>query len=285
MIPSYDPQGKKVDPRRSKGKQMRHNALLLMAAMTVAAPAARADVQGDRGLTTGGAHHVVVSSFPTMGLEVGMPRRGWYARAVALDLKGKWRESYAAYRKATKEFRGMQRTRGRWRTAIRGWIAKAQFQRGLSSQLRYPIYARWRHRNHYMRYRKASALHHKWLAARAFTGRSDRKLLKQVIEEYKYILMRSPNDHRPRLMLAGLYHELGQAGRARHEFSRVRHTGRTSLRLEVAYYHTAAGDRERAFKYLANARRYYSLRTTALRSNMFDRLRGDPRFAKLIGKP
>ena len=50
-------------------------------------------------------------------------------------------------------------------------------------------------------------------------------------------------------------------------------------------YPTTAGDRDKAFVYIKQATRYYSYRRLALQSNLYDRLRSDPRFKKIVGNP
>ena len=262
--------------------KLRVLAAILLPGVLLAGGAASAD---DRGLASGGAHHVVVTSYPTMGLEVGMPRRGWYAKGIQLDLKGKYQEAYQAYLKADKEFRSLQLQRPRWKKRIRGWLGKARFQRERSRALRRPRYGRHRYWSHYARYRNVENLHHKWLAIRAFTGRRIPALQKKIVAEYKQLLTRSSRDYRPRVMLAAMYNEMGQRAKARHEFDRVPTRYRSQYRMETAYYHTTAGDRDKAFVYIKQATRYYSYRRLALQSNLYDRLRSDPRFKKIVGNP
>ena len=239
----------------------------------------------DRGLATGGAYHVVVTSYPTMGLEVGMPRRGWYAKGIQLDTQGKYKQAYDAYQKADKEFRQLQLRRPRWKKQIRGWLVKARFQRDRSRMLRPPTYGRRRYRSHYARYRNTETLHHKCLGIRAFTGRRNPAMQKKIIEEYKYLLVRSARDYRPRLMLAGMYNEMGLRTKARQTFDKVPSSYRSRYNVEMAYYYATAGDRKNAFAFIKKAKRYYSYRRLMLQSNLFDRLRADPRFKKLVGEP
>ncbi len=254
--------------------------VLLPALLLTAAPA----VADDRGLATDGAHHVVVTSFPTVGLEVGMPRRGWYARGIQLDLQGKYQDAYKAYLKADVEFRALQIKRPRWRKQIRGWLVKARFMREHSRNLR-PSRYRYRSRSTYARYRSASSLHYKLLAIRAFTGRRERALQKKIIAEYKYLLGRSRYDYRPGLMLASLYNELGRRRDAKRAFDRVPTRYRTRYYVEMAYYHSTRGERDLAFKYIKDGSRYYSHKRLMLQSNLLDRLRTDPRFKKILGDP
>lgn len=255
-------------------------AAVLPALLLTAAPAA-AD---DRGLATDGGHHVVVTSFPTVGLEVGMPRRGWYARGIQLDIKGKYQEAYEAYLKADGEFRAMQIKRPRWNKQIRGWLVKARFMREHSGNLRPSRYS-YRYRSTYARYRTASSLHYKLLAIRAFTGRRERAMQKKIITEYKYLLGRSRYDYRPGLMLAGLYNELGRRRDAKRAFDKVPTRYRNRYYVEMAYYHATRGERELAFKHIKDAKRYYSYKRLILQSNLLDGLRADPRFKKILGEP
>lgn len=228
---------------------------------------------------------MVVTSYPTVGLEVGMPRRGWYAKGIKLDIQGKYTQSYDAYLKADTEYRTLLRQRPRWKKIIRGWLEKTSFQREKSRMLRTPRNSRWRYWSHYFRFRYALNLHHKWLAIRAFTGRPNSALQSKVVTEYQNILVRSSRDHRPRIMLAAMYHEMGQRSRARRQFDRVPQRYRGRHNLEMAYYYSVAGDRKLAFQHLKTAARLYSNRSVARRSNLLDRLRTDPRFYKMVGAP
>lgn len=263
-------------------RKLRALVVVLLPGVLLASGVASAE---DRGLSTGGAHHVVVTSYPTMGLEVGMPRQGWYAKGIQLDIKGKYQQAYDAYLKADNEFRALQLRRPRWKKQIRGWLVKARFQRDQSRMLRTPTYGRYRYRSSYARYRNAGSLHHKWLGIRAFTGRRNPAMQKKIIEEYKYLLVRSARDYRPRLMLAGMYNEMGLRSQARHQFDQVPTSYRSRYDMEMAYYYTTAGDRKNAFAFIKKATRYYSYRRLVLQSNLFDRLRTDPRFKKLVGEP
>ena len=262
-------------------RKLRVLATLVLPGALLASAAVEAE---DSALPSGGAHHVIVTSYPTIGLEVGMPRRGWYAKGIKLDIKGEYQKAYMAYVKAEQEFRELQQRRPRWKKQIRGWMAKAHFQRDQSSNLRSSSYSS-RYYSSYRRYRNASGLHHKWLAIRAFTGRYNRDIQKKIIKEYEELLTRSSYDHKPRLMLAALYNELGQRKKARREFDKIPTRYMYRYEMELAYYYTTAGDREKAFQYLKKSTRYYSYRRLALQSNLFDRLRADPRFKKLLGEP
>jgi tetratricopeptide (TPR) repeat protein len=258
-------------------------AALLAVALCLPA-AARAEDRTVHGYPTGGLHHVVVSAHPSQGLEVGMPRNGWYAKGIALDLKGDYEASHRAYQKARDEFSAMLETHPRWEKLIRGWRLKATFQVETSRRLRSSYYPLWRLSGSRL-INRTEALHHKWLACRAFLGRSDRRLRQRIIDLYHKVLTSDPNRSRARISLAAMYMEIGQRQRARAEFNRVRPYIRRGYERQLAYYYTVAGDRERAFTYLKRISLYSSSRSLALRSNLFDSLRGDPRFAKLIGEP
>ena len=118
------------------------------------------------------------------------------------------------------------------------------------------------------------------------TGRSEPKLQREVIDEYQRALTASSSYESARIALAAMLHESGQHLRARQEFAKLPDTNRPWLAMELAYYHLAANDPDRALelldrsvKYSSNNRRY------VLRSNDFDRLRGDARFQRLAGQP
>lgn len=237
------------------------------------------------GLRTGDAHVVVVTSTPTQGLEEGIPRTSTYARGVALDIEGRWDESYQVFRKAQREFEQQLKRRPRWEKMIRGWIAKAEFQTDQSRRLRYRPYYRYS-LSSYVNLTQTTAKHNKWLAIRAFTGQSVRKLRDEILDEYSRVLRRSAYNEAPLILRAAFLHELGRHDEGRREFAKVRDPNKTWLAKEVAYYHTAAGETEQAFKYLERAVRYRSSdRRYILRANDFDRLRSDSRFQKLVGSP
>ena len=239
----------------------------------------------EKGLRTGNGHMVVVTATPSQGLEEGIPRTSAYARGVALDLEMRWDESYKAFREARREFRKQLKRRPRWEKMIRGWIIKAEYQMEQSRRLRYrPVY-RYRHYP-YVNLSQTVAKHNKWLATRAFTGQSSRQLRDELLAEYKQLIRRNSYNEAPRILLAAFLHELGRHQDGRREFAKVRDQNKTWLAKEVAYYFAAAGKLDQAFKYLEKAVRYRSSdRRYILRSNDFDRLRGDPRFTKLVGEP
>jgi tetratricopeptide (TPR) repeat protein len=262
-------------------------ARLLIAAILLTPLAPRAQqARPEDGLRTGSAHLVIVSSSPSEGLEVGIPRDSSYAKGIAFDLQGRWEQSYNAYRQARQEFQDMLRDRPSWAKMVRGWILKAEFQMDQSQRLRYPIYYRWGPPSASALYYRGAAKHNKWLAIRAFTGRSERKLRDEVIEDYQKALQQSPGYDSARIALSSMYHELGQHAKARQEVARVQFQGRMWLAVEMAYYHTAGGEPERALELLEQAIRYNSgNKRYVLRSNDFDRLRSNPRFKTIVGEP
>jgi len=252
----------------------------------VALPWGRAGAAGEYGYRTGGAHDVMVTSTPTEGLEVGIPRNSWYAKGIALDMQQRWDESFNAYEKARREYSQQQKRRPRWEKMVRGWKLKAEFQLNQSRQLRTQRYYRWRSRHRRMNLYKAMALHNKWLGIRAFTGQSSPKLRDKVIEAYKEVIRRSSYDDRPKIQLAAMYHELGKHEEARRWFAKARYVTRTYMAQQVAYYYAAAGKVDKAFEHVERAVKYSSSnRRRFLMSNDLDRLRADPRFRKLVGEP
>jgi len=228
---------------------------------------------------------VVVSSTPSQGLEEGIARSSWYAKGIAFDAEGRFEESYQAYVKARQQFNRQLKRRPRWARMIRGWILKAEFQLDQSRRLRYRPHYRYRsYRN--VNFHHTVAKHNKWLAIRAFTGQSSSKLRDQILDEYTRVLRQRRSDDRARLALAAFYHELGRHEEGRREFAKVRRPGVTYVAKDVAYYHTAAGNVEQALQFLEKAVRYRSSdRNYIMRANDFDRLRGHPRFRKLVGEP
>lgn len=241
---------------------------------------------GDRGLRSGNAHHAMVSSTPTEGLEVGIPRDSWYSRGITLDLQEKWEDSFKAYDKARAEFTNQLRGRPRLAKMIRGWKLKAEFQMDQSRQLMRRPYYRWRHGSSQLDVYRTTALHNKWLAIRAFSGQSVPRLRDKVIEAYKAIIRRSSYDDRPKLRLAAMYHEIGQREEARRWFAQARYVKRSYMAQQVAYYYAAAGELDKAFEQVELAVKYSSShRKLFLISNELDRLRSDRRFVKLVGEP
>jgi tetratricopeptide (TPR) repeat protein len=248
---------------------------------------ARSEAQSSEGaISTGGGHLVVVSTSPSEGLEVGIPRGSWYARGIALDQQGRWEESYNAYREAQGEFERLLKERPGWDQIIRGWQLKAEFQGEQSQRLKYPPYYRYGSPSSSVLYYRAAAMHNKWLGIRAFTGRLDRKLEERIIADYRNALQQSPSYDSARLALAAMLHEVGRHSEARQEFARVNYVGRGWLAIEVGYYFCAAGETDRAMEMLEKAIQYNSSsKRHVLRSNDFDRLRANPRFKILVGAP
>jgi len=259
----------------------------LLALLALLLPAALfAQGRPEAGLRTGSAHLVVVTASPSEGLEVGIPRDSAYAKGIAFDLQGRWEQAYNAYRQARQEFQNMLRERPSWAKMVRGWILKAEFQMDQSQRLRYPIHYRWGPPSASALYYRGAAKHNKWLAIRAFTGRLEKKLRDEVIADYQKALQQSPGYDSARIALAAMYHELGQHAKARQEVARVQFHGRMWLAVEMAYYHTAAGESERAIELLTQAVRYNSgNKRYVLRSNDFDRLRSNPKFRAIVGEP
>lgn len=260
---------------------------LTIAAVLLAGRTARsAERLEEEGLKTGTGHHVVVTASPSQGLEVGIPKESWYAKGIALDIQQKWDESYEAYRKAEQEFRAQLTKRPQWAKLIRGWLAKARFQRSQSQRLKYRLRQSWGPPSASMVFYRAAALHNKWLAIRAFTGRGPVALQQEILKEYQQALSQSQHYDSARIALAAMYHEIGQHAKGRQEFARVQSNMRVWLAMEVAYYYTTAGQHDKAFELLEKAIKYNSSnKRHILRSNDFDRLRDDPRFVKLVGEP
>ena len=262
------------------------NTYRLMLPLPILAPGspALAGPDGHRGLEPGRAHEVVATVVPTEGLEVGMPRDGWYARGIELDRKGDWRASTEAYREAIVEFSKMRRSRPGWEEVIDGWLLRARFQKDQSSRLfRYVGFSRRSVVSH-SSFSVALALHHKWLGIRAFTGRADASLKQRVIDEYRRAILGSRYNGSVRLYLAVFYRQAGMHALASMERSRISTSRRAYLYLEDAAYHAAGGDTDLAFAAMEKAARSSGNRRIARMSNLLDPLRGDPRFARLVGR-
>lgn len=264
-------------------------AALTLVALALAPGALPA--RAETGLRTGATHVVAVTSAPTAGLEAGMPRTGAYARGIDLDVRGRWGDSETAYREAAEEFRRLLKRRPQWDKAVRGWIEKAEFQREQSRVLnrQNTYYPSYRGSSHYYvtahsLYYRATAKHNKWLGIRAFSGRGPRQLAESAIADYRKALSHHADYTLARLGLAGLLHEIGRHDRGRAEFQKIVQPPSKWMYANVAYYHLAAGNTERALDHLEEAVRYSSsVRRHLHRSNDFDRLRAHPRFRRLMG--
>jgi tetratricopeptide (TPR) repeat protein len=262
----------------------RRLAIIMLLACCASAPAAAQ--RPEQGLRTGNAHLVTVTASPTEGLEVGIPRDSSYAKGIALDLQGKWEESYQAYSKAQTEFQTMLRERPHWTKMIRGWLLKAEFQYDQSQRLRYRSYYSWGPPSASIIFYRGEAKRNKWMGIRAFSGRADRKLQDEILDDFQRALQQSPSYEQPRIALAAFYHEIGQHAKGRAEFAKLTDTSRVWLSVELAHYYTAAGELDKALAMIERAMKYNSSnKRYVLRSNDFDRLRVDLRFVKTVGEP
>jgi tetratricopeptide (TPR) repeat protein len=260
---------------------------ILALSLLAAPPLARGQTRWDRGVRTGDAHMVVVTPPPSLGLEEGIPRNSWYAKGIALDVEGRWEASFEAYRKARDEFEQLLGKHPRQASMVRGWKLKAEWQMQESRALR-PI-------RHYfgasgpfgISQSQVAAKHNKWLAIRAFLGQAPAKLRDEIIDGYQAVTRHYSYNHAKFVLgLAAFYHELGRHKEGRETYATIRRTRSIRYTKDEAYYHAAAGNRKRAFELLERAvRRSSSDRRYVLMSNDFDRLRGDPRFSKLVGEP
>ena len=256
--------------------------LLLSLLFLAPGPIALAGPDSHRGLESGRAHEVVAVTVPTEGLEVGMPRDGWYARGIELDRKGDWRASAEAYRKAATAFSKMKRSRPGWEKVVKGWVLRAKFQKDQSRRLTRYVGLSTRNVFSRGRYNVALALHHKWLGIRAFTGRAEVNLKQRVIDEYRRAILGSRYNGKERICLAIFYRQAGMHQVASQERARIPASRRRYYYMEEAAYHAAGGDTDLAFAALEKAARSSSNRYTARASNWLDPMRGDPRFTRLV---
>lgn len=246
--------------------------------------------QQGEGYATGWGHEVRVVAHAAVGLEAGMARDSWYAKGLEFDRQGQYQRAYDAFNRAYAEFREMLKRRPEDKTRIQGWILKAREQQSVSYTLK--SNRNYRHRRYYntyyRRHRYATNCHLKWLAIRAFGLPPPRRLLKEAFDNYRQVLKLRASHVLSRLQLAALYHEVGKWREGRAEFARAQAKVRnrySSFWKPLAYYHTVSGERDKAFEYLRKMGRSRWRRREALRSNFFDRLRGDPRFKAVVGAP
>lgn len=259
----------------------------LLLTLLVAAPwLATAQTRSDEGLRTGRAHLVTVTASPNEGLEVGIPRDSAFAKGIAFDVQGRWDQSHTAYREAQAEFQKLIVDRPSWAKMVRGWLLKAEFQMDQSQRLRYPIYYRYGPPSASALYYRGEARRNKWLGIRAFTGRTEKKLQQEILEDLQKSLQQITSYDSARIALAAMYHETGEHTKGRQEFAKVQTTGRLWLAVEMAYYYCAAGEIDKSLEMLERAVNYNpSNKRYILRSNDFDRIRANPRFKRIVGEP
>ncbi|MBW2732707.1 MAG: hypothetical protein JRH20_09975 [Deltaproteobacteria bacterium] len=250
----------------------------------------QAQADDGKGYATGWSHEVRVFSHRAVGLEAGISRESWYAKGLEFDRKGQHQRAHDAFNRATAQFRVLLKQRPEDRKRIQGWILKAQQQLGVSYTLKNSQRYR-RHLNYntyYRRYRYATNCHLKWLAIRAFGLPPPPRLLADAFKSYHAALKLRSRHALSRLQLAALYHEVGKGRAGRAEFARAQsliNRRYSSLWKPLAYYYTVSGQRKKAFEYLRKTGSSSWRRREVLRSNYFDRLRGDPRFTAIVGTP
>jgi tetratricopeptide (TPR) repeat protein len=255
---------------------------LLLALLAAAGPAAAdADPQA---LATSRTHVVRTRPRVAPGLETAMPRTAIYGQAVALDLEERFDESAARYRDAEVEFSRLPSTPARQQT-LSAWQLKCRWQAQWSRQLALPRQG-LRPLDAYASAELGYAYLLKFLAARAFTGRPPLRLALKARALLEDAVRRDASNAAVRLTLATLLQELGDPLGAQRELARAsaalaRDDALVALRL--AAYHAAAGDHPRALEALERVfRRRWGVPELLRWSNEYDRLRGDPRFKRLI---
>jgi len=221
------------------------------------------------------------------GLEAGMPPDGAYARALALEARGRHVEAIRQYAAAAVELRAAALSRafappGR----VRGWRAKISWQRGAAEELlEQEAYALVMPGAAVAHAGLARACHGKARSIRAFTGERADALSQRAHREYLVALRLDPGLAGARIGLAAL---LADAGRKREAVAEIVKVGLARedplLAYEVAAFHAAMGDLDAAFAYLARAAGRPSVQAAILFSNELDPLRGDPRFAALAAR-
>jgi tetratricopeptide (TPR) repeat protein len=247
---------------------------------------------GEHGVKTGWIHRVRARWRSTRGLEAGIPRNSWYGKAMRLDQRGSYDEAYNAYYKAERQFRDWLRQRPHDAKRIRGWLLKAQHQRGITYSLKRQKYYRssYYYQRYYYRHRAAKMRHQKYLALRAFGLQPKRTLLKASLKNYREALrLRSVVE--ARLELAALLYQVGRIREARDQFTRAQpHINKTARYynaqwMPLAYFYAVSGQHRKAFDVLKKLTHQSWRKRQILQSNYFDSLRGDRRFKTVVGEP
>ncbi|MBI4511714.1 MAG: hypothetical protein HY698_18925 [Deltaproteobacteria bacterium] len=219
-----------------------------------------------------------------LGLENGLPRDGSYARALALDERGKHADAVREYTAALAELGGFATRTGQSEERANNWRAKIQWQREQSEEiLEQEAYSAIMPGSAMAHYHLARARHEKFLSARAFFGTGPALLWLRAREEYLLVLDLDPRHALARVGLAQLLANGGYLAEARRQFSQLGDKLRDpDLALSVAGYLAALGDRDAAFPFLARAVTRKEQARHAWRSNSLDPLRCDGRFAAVL---
>jgi hypothetical protein len=231
------------------------------------------------------AARVQIAAAKSVGLEVGLPRDGSYARAIAADAEGDFGEAVHAYDDALGELAGLAGLTSASGDQLAAWRAKIRWQRERSEDiLEEQAYVSVMPTSVLARVRLARALHEKFITTRAFLGRGPRLLWNLSVGSYHDALALDSRCVAARLGLAALDAEVGHLGDARAEFAKIGRRRDDQLNaLFVATYYTMLDDKDDAFTYLARAAIDNDTRSWIEASNDYDSLRDDPRFARIVG--
>lgn len=274
-------------------------AVAAFALLTAAAPGARGDADeewiafpaaaaaGGGSVAHGNAARVRRQTGTRAGLEAGMPRDGAYARGILLDARGQHVEALREYAAALAELDSLAAVAQSPDARFLSWRAKVAWQREQSEELlERDAYAAVMPGSVIAHYNLGATLHAKFLSVRAFLGRGPKLLWNGAMAEYREALRIDPRFSPARLGAAALYADAGLFEPARAEFAQVgRRRDEDDFAMRVAAYYASIGEADEAFAYLARAVTRLDQIRWALRSNDFDALRTDERFARLVGKP
>jgi tetratricopeptide (TPR) repeat protein len=235
-------------------------------------------------VSTGGAARVSRGAERPLGVERTLPRDGAYARGIRADAQGRHLDALREYSQALSDLESLSATTTDTARCLTAWRGKIAWQRDESEMLlEQEAYAATMPQSVVAHHNLATAYHNKFLAVRAFLGRGPRALWERARDEY-LLAIELDDDHAPaRIGLASLYAQAGRLRDARVTVAGLgRRAGEPSLALQIAAFHTAAGELDEALDRLEAVTLRSEQRRWLVRSNDFDALRGEARFRKLV---